>query len=198
MLALGIVLAVLLFLAILRIGVRGEYSEDGILIQLKIGAFLFTVYPVEKKTKKKKEKKPKEKKIKNETPSGEAKEKKGGSVEIIKKLLPEVIAALKKLKRKICIKRLKIWYMSASDDPAKAALYYGYASAGAGAISAVFENNFKVCRRDIRTSVSFTESQPKVYVDLIMTLAVWEILYIAVPFALKSLKVIVKSESTKA
>ena len=198
MLALGIVMAVLLFLALLRIGVRGEYSEDGILIQLKIGAFLFLVYPAKKKSKKKKEKKQKKKTAETKAPADKAEDKKGGSVEIIKKILPEVIAVLKKLKRKICIKRLKIWYMSASDDPAKAALYYGYASAGAGAISAVFENNFKVRRRDIRTSVSFTESQPKVYVDLIMTLAVWEILYIAVPFALKSLKVIVKSESTKA
>ena len=191
-------MAVLLFLALLRIGVRGEYSEDGILIQLKIGAFLFSVYPAKKKSKKKKEKKQKKKTAETKAPADKAEDKKGGSVEIIKKILPEVIAVLKKLKRKICIKRLKIWYMSASDDPAKAALYYGYASAGAGAISAVFENNFKVRRRDIRTSVSFTESQPKVYVDLIMTLAVWEILYIAVPFALKSLKVIVKSESTKA
>ena len=201
MLALGIILAVLIFLALVRVGVRAEYSEEGILIQLKIAAFFFTVYPREKKEKKrdkKKEKKPKGKKTAEAAAGDKPKEKKGGTAELIKKLLPEAVKALKKFKRKICIKTLKIYYTAASPDPAKTALSFGYASAGAGAISAVFENNFKVCRRDIRTSFSFTETKPKVYADLILTLAVWEILYIAMPFAFRTLKLLVGSANSKA
>lgn len=179
-----IIIAVILFLILLIKGfVIFEYGSDGILLICGAGPIKITVLP--EKESKKEEKKPKKKKeVKKEKA-----EKKGGTVELIKSLLPEAFDALGKLKRGIVIDELWLYYTSASSDPCKAAMSYGYASAAVGSLLALIENNFKLKKRNLSTNVSFTETEPTVYLKAMVSIRVYHIIYIALTSGLKLLKI---------
>lgn len=163
------VAAFILFICFLRIGVSAEYSEDGITAKAHIGPISILLYPQVKK--KKKKEKPKEKKEKKEKP-------KLGLFEQLKAQLPAIKKALSRLKRKLLIKQLTIYYMAAGPDPAQAAMMFGGVSAGYGIITAVLESNFKIKKRDFRASVDFEAEKPYIYVKAKLSLAVWEVFYV--------------------
>ena len=175
MVALAIVLAVLILLALLRLGVFARYSEEGFNLRIIAGPLRFTVIP--KKPKKKgKEKKPKKKKKKEEKPP---KEKKGGPIELLKKYVPPVIDTMGRLRRKLRIDMLTVHFTSAAEDPFDAAMNFGRISAAEGALIPLLENTFNIKRRDIGTSISFDGGGDKIYLEAKLTLALWEIIYIA-------------------
>jgi hypothetical protein len=66
---------------------------------------------------------------------------------------------LGKLKGRLIIDKLTLRYLSAAQDPAMAALAFGSASAGAGILLPIIEQNFAVRNKDIQTNVSFTEKK---------------------------------------
>ena len=70
---------------------------------------------------------------------------------------------LGKLKRRLSIDELTLRFQSAAPDPADAALLFGASSAGAAGLVQVLEALFRVRKTDVRTAVSFTETKPKVY-----------------------------------
>lgn len=186
MLIAAIIIGVLTLLAFLRIGVVAEYgapenaatTETAALAGFVVDAFLGPVrlrlYPV---IKKKKQKKRKHKETQKNKP-GEEVTKAGRFVEL-KKQLPAVNTLLGRLKRKLLIKELTVYFMAAGEDPAAAALWFGGANIGYGLLVPLLENNFRVKKRDLRTSVSFEHSEPYIYVCARLSLAVWEAVYVA-------------------
>ena len=175
MVALAIVLAVLILLALLRLGVFAQYSEEGFLLRIIAGPLRFTVIP-KKPGKTGKEKPPKKKKEKEEKPP---KEKKGGPIELLKKYVPPVIDTLGRLRRKLRIDMLTVHFTSAAEDPFDAAMNFGRVSAAEGALIPLLENAFNIKRRDIGTGISFDGGGDKIYLEAKLTLALWEIIYIA-------------------
>lgn len=169
LIALAIILFLLILLAFLRIGVTAEYNEHGPTILAHVGPFFLKVYPKRKKIIKHKSKEIKDQLVK---------EKKGGTVEQLKELMPLICESLSRLKRKLSVNHLTIYYLSAGSDPAKTALNFGLASAGLGFLTAVLENNLNIKKRDVRTNLSFTDVKSSVYIQLKMSLAIWEIVYI--------------------
>lgn len=169
LIALAIILLLLILLTILRIGVTAQYNEQGPTVLAHIGPFFLKLYPKRKKTIKHKSKEIKDQLVE---------EKKGGTVEQLKELMPLICESLSRLKRKLTVNHLTIYYLSAGSDPAKTAMNFGLASAGLGFLTAVLENNFKIKKRDVRTNLSFTEEKSSVYIRLKMSLAIWEIVYI--------------------
>ena len=190
MLTLVIIISVLTALALTRVGVSAEYTSGGeIRVAAKFGLLKIKVLPAREKKRPKKERKKKEKKPKEEKEEEPQEEKKRAIN--VKALFLAGIEALGRLRRKLTINELTIHYMAAGDDPAKAAINFGRASIGLGAIAPIFENNFKIKKRDFRTAVDFDATEMYVYIKAKLTLAIWEIIYIAwavIPVIFKTYK----------
>jgi len=167
--------AVLLFLALIRVGVWARYAAEGVLVKAKVFAFSFTVYPRDKKEP------PKKKKEKKKKPEKEAEQKKpkGGAAEKLPVILEAAGRVLGRLRRKLSVDRLTVHYVSGCDDPCDAAIHYGMASAGAGVILSFLDRALKIRRYDVTTDVAFTGEGDTVYAELQLSLALWEVIYIA-------------------
>ena len=170
------ILALLIaFLILLRLRLTGEYGEAGASLTVALGAVPDFRLPRPKGAQRdKKEKKPKPKKKKEED-----KEKpKGGSIPGFRQLMPIISDALGKLKRRLSIDEMTLWYQSAGEDPAAAALAFGGASAAAGALARPMQDMFRIKDLDIRTAVSFTETKPTVLARIRMSISVGALLWI--------------------
>ena len=195
MIVLGIVLAVIILLALLRFGVSVEYGADGFFAWARVGLFSFRVYPQKvtpKKTEKKKAIKKEKKRKKKEK---KAVEGKPGGYKQFTDMLQAAKGTLRRLRRRLLIKKLTIHFVSANEDPSKAAMMFGAANAAYGAVVPILESAFKIKRRDLRASVDFGTTKPKIYVRAIISLAVWEAIYIA--FALLPMLSVKKGQGAK-
>lgn len=188
MIAVAAVLAVLILICFLRIGVVAMYSEDGFILDAYIGPVTLKIFPSDKA--KKKDKKSKKTK-KEKTPEDAVKP---GRLESLRSQLPSIKIALSRLKRKLLINELIIYFMAAGTDPAATALHFGAASAGYGMILPILENNFNIKKRDLRASINFEVSEPYIYIKARLSLAVWEVIYVTFGLLIN----ILKSENTKA
>ena len=171
MLALAITVSVIVLIALLRFGVIVEYGDDGFLLWLKAGFLKFRLLDdeKEKKPKKKKDKPKKERDLKEMMP---------GSLSEFTSMVKTVLNALGRLKRRLLIKQLTIYYTSAGEDPANTALQFGAANAVFGALIPKIKKNFRVKRLDLRTWFDFTSTEQKIYAKVIISIAVWEIFYV--------------------
>lgn len=192
----GGILCLLCLLLCLRIRLRLCFDEGGLKLSAGLGPVWLLQIPrekteeegQEKQDPKKKKAGKKKKRAKKEKETKGTEEKKGGKVALFRSLLPIITEALGKLRRKLRIDELTFWYLSACDDPAKAALAFGGASAAVGMLLPPLERFLDVRHRDVRTAVSFTEPESTVYVRLRLSLSLWAILYIGVPAGLAFLK----------
>ena len=91
-----------------------------------------------------------------------------------------ITTLLGKLRRRLCVDELTLWYLSAADDPAKAAMAFGGANAAAGLLLKPLEQVFRIRKRDVRTAVSFTERKPAVTAGLRLSLSLFSILQLGV------------------
>jgi len=199
MIALGIVIAVLLLIALLRFGVSVEYSSEGVTAFIHAGPFGMKIYPVEKdpdkeiiKERKKAEKKAKkEEKTKDKPPF-----KVPGGLRSFLDMIPPLVNMLGRIKRRLLIKNLTVRLTAAGEDASKTAMTYGAASVAFGMLTPLLENNFRVKHRDFQVNVDFLETEQKIYVNAAFSLAVWESLYIV--FALfPILKIFFKRRPTE-
>ncbi len=172
------ILALLIaFLILLRLRLTGEYGEAGASLTVGLGAVPVFRLPRPKGAQRdKKEKKPKPKKKNKE----EDKERtKGGSIPGFRQLMPIISDALGKLKRRLSIDEMTLWYQSAGEDPAAAALAFGGASAAAGALARPMQEMFRIKDLDIRTAVSFTETKPTVIARIRMSISLGALIWIS-------------------
>lgn len=183
---LGSILLVLFLISLIRVGGFAEYSKTGLLAKLKVGPVYVTVYPMKRKSQK--EKKAKKEKEKKEPPE-ELPAKPGGSLEQFKRYMPLLADAAGRAKQKIRIDRLYFDFIAAASDPALAAMEYGYANAVIGMIWPLFENNFKVKERRIRTAVDFQAAAPTVYVYAALSLTIGQAVALGLRLMVKFLKI---------
>lgn len=192
---LGVTLLIDILIALLRVGAR--VTLEGGVFGLKIiaGPVRLKLLPAGKdKAEKPKKEKPKKEKPKKEKPEKEKpekenpekppeEEKKGPGIKITLELISTVLSAvgelLGRLRRKISIDKLTIHYTVASDDPYSAAMTFAYASAGINALMPAFENIFKIREHDVGAAVTFEKSEADIFIDAQLTIAIWEIIYIA-------------------
>lgn len=197
----AIVAGILLFLWLLgriRLGGDVEYSDQGVLARLRIGAFHIQLYPAKKKKKreKKEEKKPSSKPAQEEDEK-EEKERKGGKLGPIQKYLPLVGQAAGELRRKIRIDRLDIDFIAGGGDPVAAAMAFGYSNAAMGMIWPIFEQNFQVKEHRIRTACDFDAASPVVYLFAAVSLRLGQLLSFAIRFGWKFLRIYQSNKKQK-
>lgn len=136
---LGILLALLVVILLLRVGVVISFGEE-LSVQAKAGPVAIQLVPKPekkrpKKPKKPKEKKPKKKKEEVSKPSdGEKKQKKKLNItfEDIRTVVPAILEALvrglRKTRRRLKIDPMRLSLIFGGDDPAQVAQSYGWAS----------------------------------------------------------------------
>ena len=155
-----IILAVLILLAMVRVGGAAEFSAGGLIVWGRAGCFRWKVYP----RKKREEKEPrKARKAKQEKEGGGPQHKPGGARETLRRFLPLIGEAAGELKRRIRIDTLHLDFVAAAPDAAMAAMAFGGANAAVGMIWPIFEQNFDIRDHRIRTAVDFQAGKPTVY-----------------------------------
>ena len=196
MTALCIIAAIVITIALLPVGVKARYDLNGSFVWVKIGPIYLKVFPLPEKGKKN-EKTTKPKKSTVETPAQAA--SKGGSVELIKQLLPHALTAASRFLGGLVIKRLVVYYQAADEDPAKAAMQYGYGWAAVGLITGMIENVFTIRKRDLQVFVNFEPgAEKRIFVLAELTITVGQILRIAFGLGIEFLKIIIKNRKIKA
>lgn len=182
---LGIVLLVLVLLALLPLGVRVRYDENGFFAFVKVWFVRLRVFPAKDKGKKKEKK---QKKPKKEKPPVAEEHPKGGTLDAVRAALPLVKPALAGIKKRLTIRDLALLVTWAADDPADAAVSYGYAQAALGTLWAVVDENFKVKKSRLGCSVDFDQPSPSVYADATLTMRLGQIVTLGVPLLVRFLK----------
>ena len=168
---LAMILLLLTLLLVSRLKIRAEYDEDGFRAVVKFGLLCVFRYPGSsvKKTAKPKQSPKKDK-------ERAKKEKKGGKLPDLREIISIISDTLGKLRRKLRVDELVLLYCSANADPAAAALAFGGASAIVGMLTAPLEQAFRIKKRDVRTAVSFTDTQPTVILKLCISVSLFSLL----------------------
>lgn len=166
-----IALALLILLLLTRAKLRVQYDGDGGRVTVGFGLVTVPIYPMEKKQ-------PGEQKRKKAKKSEKKEASGGGSVVGFRELTSIILNLAGRIRRRLCIDELTLWYQSAAKDPAAAALSFGAANAAAGLLLQPLEKAFRVKKRDVRTAVSFTETRPSVIACLRLSMPLWAILYL--------------------
>lgn len=169
------VLAVLFLLGQLRIGARAEYEESGFSLRIKAGPLWFQVFPPKEKADSGKKKK-KEKKEQKEKPQS----KRGGSLALLKKLLPLAAQAAGELRRKVRVDMLWLEFTAGGEEAAQTALSFGYVNSAIGMIWPLLDHNLNIKDHCIRTRADFQRAAPAVYLRLEATLTLGQALVLAI------------------
>lgn len=192
-------LAIDILILLLRVGARATLAEGEFSLRVIAGPIRLKLLPriepekakeeepgedgAKKPKKGRKPKKKKRPKKGEETQAPGDEEKKKPGIDITLELISTVLSAvgemLGRLRRKISIDKLTIHYTVASDGPYSAAMTFGYACAGVNALMPVIENIFKVKERDVGVDATFDSDKSEFFIDAQLTIAIWEIIYIA-------------------
>ncbi len=184
---LGIILLVLLALSLLPLGVRVRYDKDALSVFARLWFIPIQVLPAKAKKDKGKKKEKKPKKPKKEPEEEAPPAKKGGKLDAVRSALPLVKPALLGVKKRLTIRELELFVTWAANDPADAAVGYGYAQAALGTLWAVVDQNFKVKKSRLGCSVDFDAPDPTVYADATLTMRLGQIVTLVIPLLIRFL-----------
>lgn len=188
MIVLLVIVAILVIIAFLRLGAVVRYDEDGLYVSVFAGPVRITVIPRKKKDTEGKKKKKKKKKETDEAADKDEK-KQGGTVRKLIDIISAVSECLRRFRKRLSVDELTLRYcVAGGQDPAKAAMSYGYTNAAAGPVLGLLERLFRIKKRSVSTSVDFTAEEPLVFAKLKLSLSVWELLYIAAGLDIKKLR----------
>lgn len=222
-----IVFACLFILSKLKVGGMAEYSADGFLVKVRVGAVWVRLYPKTKKEKKKKQKKEK-KQSKSEKPidvskaqqelettevqqaeqppttepsksniEKEGEPKKGGKIAKVKRYLPLIGEAAGELRQKIVIERMDVRLTAAAQDAMGAAMAFGYSNMALGMLLPILEQNFTVKKKSVCTDVDFNAQEPVIYLCAAVSLQLGQLVSFALRYFIRFLRIYRKTNGVK-
>ncbi len=169
----GCVLLFLLLIMLLRVGVILTFAGGQLCLKATIGFAKITVIPRKNKPKKPKKQKP------EVTEEKQAEKAKTPVMELVKRFVPPALDALGRFRRKVLVNRLTVYYTVASTNPVTTAMTYGRVTAIVGSALPVLDRVLNIRDKDVVTAFSFERAEPEIYVDVKVTIAIWQILYVA-------------------
>ena len=173
-----IVLAVFFLIGAIRLGGRLKYGAEGFYVYILAGPAKIQLIPAgEKKPQKakpRKEKKPKKEKPEKPKPEGQP-----GTLKRVLAIVPDILDAVKALKRKIRIDDFDMTLIWGGSDPASIAMGYGRANAVLCAFWPLVENNFKVKRRNFDIQLDYGRTEPAAEITAAFTITVGQVLTLA-------------------
>lgn len=190
---------IVFLLAILPLGVRIRYNEEGLLVKVILGPVKLTVYPLPKKEEKEKKKpapetKPEEASLpkppqppKQEKAKGEKKET-GGSLLDFLPLVKLALELLGEFRRKLRIDDLYLRLILAGSDPCDLAVNYGRAWAALGNLMPQLERLFAIKKRDVEVECDFSASETLVLARMDLTITLGRLLALATVYGIRAVK----------
>ena len=198
-----ITLGVVLFLAVLPLGVHITYDSQGALVRVIAGPVKFTVFPMPKKEKKEKEKKesgkaepapastaeklPQPPKAPAPPKETKPKEPTGGSFLDFLPLVKLAFDFLGDFRRKLRLNHLYLKLVMAADDPCDLAVNYGRTWAAVGNLMPRLEKIFVIKKRDIQVECDFTASKTLITARLDVTITLGRLLGLVFGYAIRGL-----------
>lgn len=173
-----VVILIILLILLTRLSAILTYGDSGASVLLRVYFVRITIYP---RTKEKKQKKEKKEKDTGKT-AGEKEDKRverGGSIDKFKDMFGIIKRVLSIIRKRLLINDLTVRYTVSCDDAAKAAVYYGSACLAVQSLLRAFNSSLKIKKQDIKINVDFTGSGSKIFARGIISMAIWEIIYIA-------------------
>lgn len=194
-----ITLGILVLLAVLPLGVRVRYDEDGVRLDVKAGLLKILILPAKKKPAGKAEKKKpvKETKAASSTPPAtgsksaakpEEKPKKGGSVLDFLPLVRVALNLLNDFRRKLRVERLELKIILAGGDPAKLAINYGRTWAAVGNLMPQLERILVIKKRDINIECDFTAPETLITARVDVTITLGRLLGLLALYGFRGIK----------
>lgn len=194
-----ITLGILVLLAVLPLGVRVRYDEDGFRLDVKAGLLKIPILPAKKKPagKAKKKKPVKETKAASSTPPAtgsksaaqpEEKPKKGGSVLDFLPLVRVVLNLLNDFRRKLRVERLELKIVLAGGDPANLAINYGRTWAAVGNLMPQLERILVIKKRDINIECDFTAPETLITARVDVTITLGRLLGLLAVYGFRGIK----------
>lgn len=160
-------LGLLTLLLVLPAGVRVRYDSRGFRLTLVYGPVRWHLLPRKKRAKKEKsapDKPPAE--GRRDAGAAPEPEKKGGSLKLLWDYAPTCLELLGAVRRRLLLRKLELLVNLAGDDPCDLAVLYGRAWAAVGGVTALLENAFRICRRNVQVFCDFTAEETRAYLDL--------------------------------
>lgn len=184
------VLLLLLLIGQVRVGVRGEYSGEGLYVWIRLGAVRVKVLPMA--AKKKKPKQPRSGKDEQPTPPKGEKPKRsvGGALDYARALLPILLEAAGQFCHKLRMDVLRLELRTGAQDPADAALLYGQASAVLGALWYPLTQAFHVVDGSAKVEPDLDGGAMSLYAQASLSIKIWQVLWLGIYFGTKSLRAI--------
>lgn len=201
LLIVGVVLLLFVLFLCSRIWVLFEYKKEGPFLWAGFGFFYVQIYPAGKlmkrltgsrgeKRKKKKEKPPDKKKA---SESG----KKGASFELFQELLHLGLDVAGRFRRRLRIDMLYLHLVWGMEDPADAALSYGYAQMALHGMLPILEGAFQVKKRSVITSFDYELEKPTVYAKISFSLTLAQAISLGYYAARKGMRIKKKQKDRK-
>ena len=170
-----IAFAVILFIIFLPLNYTAIYDENGLRTKARVWLF-----PVPKKKKKKKS---------DSKPEAEAM---GGSVKEFVMYLKFAAQYLNSLRKKVRIKRLKVLYVMAGDDPCDLAMNYGKAWGVVGGIMPLLDEFLIIKKQTIDVKCDFEAEESHIYARLDATIPLCKYVALLFKFGVDAASDIVK------
>ena len=188
---LGILVLLLVWLCLTRVGARVTLSGGSTVVDVKFGLFRFRVFPGKKKSKPSKEEttekpeKPKEKKEKQPLPNPTLTDIR----DAVRTLWPPLKRALNRTRRGIRIHPLTVsLILGGADDPAAAAEQYSYLQAAIWTGMPVLEKVLDIPEPSIHTDIDFDAPKPLIEGTLGVTARIGTLLGVGLGIAIPALR----------
>lgn len=183
-----IAFGLLLLIALIPLGIRLIYNQDGLYLSFLAGWIRIALYPREKKDKSKEKKdKPDRKKTSGQNAKGKEKTQ-GGKLKDFMPLVDTALAFLGSLRKKLRVRQLVFHLVMAADDPCDLAVNYGKAWAAVGNILPLLEQIFVIKKRDVEVQCDFTAETTTLYVRFDLTITIGRALSLILKYGIRALR----------
>lgn len=184
-----ITLGILVLLALLPVGARFRYNDQGIHLTAEVGFLSIPILPKKKKSKKAVSS-PKKKKKASGTPkkAPDKPAEKGGSWTDFLPLVKIVLDFLGGFFHRLRIDHLELKLILAGDDPCDLAIHYGRAWEALGNLIPQLERVFTIRRRKLEVECDFEGDSTRVIAGAKLTIALGELLYLMAILAFRGLR----------
>lgn len=181
------VLLALLLLGQVRVGCVVSYQQEGLFLWLRTGVVRIRVLPWKRK---KKEKPVRGKKMGTDLTEEKPVRVKGGGLEYAKRLLPIALEAAGQFQKKLKIDILDLELTIGGQDPADAAMAYGWANGALGALWYPLVEGFHIVDGRARVRLDLEAPAVSLRGRASLSLKLGQICRLAVYFGIKALRAV--------
>jgi len=195
LLVLAIILAALLLINLVPLGMDGGFTGTALFLSARAGPFTIGILPRrdraetprqrQERLARKAEQKAKKEEKKRKRPE---EKKKGSRLATARELVRMGLRTLGRLRRHLRVDLFLLRWTAAASNPYDAAMQYGAVCAALGTLVPMAERALIIREREMEVDVRFDLVKPEIEARVILTLRVWEIVWVGLNFGMEYLR----------